>query len=258
MSHFLYFHGLIILLFVVRYFTIGRINRNVQYAFWLVIPVYLIVENIVRFRSPAAMLGDYRIYMPQVFNKMGALVYYYAASAGALFVELLEVCGIRLTVRRISILLAIRYGISAFLFAAFILYNIVFAVKCICRRTYYRKDKETSMSIFLIDLPQTPFLLWNKVYVSPELTLDESLLRYAVWHEYCHFLHGDFLWKMLQLMLGIYYWYDPFVWVAVKLMHRDSEFACDEHVIMKLGEENRIPYGMALLALSKRKSEEMK
>ena len=47
----------------------------------------------------------------------------------------------------------------------------------------------------------------------------------------------------------VLHWYNPLVWAAVYLSRQDGELACDEGAILRLGEEERIPYGRTLVSL---------
>lgn len=133
----------------------------------------------------------------------------------------------------------------------FVLYNLGFMIRCIRRRRFYKKDRQTGLKIFVLDYLQTPFLLGRSIYVHPDMTQNEEFLQHAVCHEYSHYRQGDFLWTPLRWLFLLYYWFDPVVWLAVKRMERDSELSCDERVISILGEDGRLAYGTSLITLMK-------
>ncbi len=50
------------------------------------------------------------------------------------------------------------------------------------------------------------------------------------------------------------HWYNPLVWWAAVLSHRDSETACDEATLQRLGQEERAAYGRTLIRMACQKS----
>lgn len=91
------------------------------------------------------------------------------------------------------------------------------------------------------------------IYLTPEATGDERTLRHVLAHEETHRRHGDGLWSLLRLVALCLHWYDPLVWLGVVLSKRDSELACDEATLARLGEAERVPYGETLLSLVRTK-----
>ncbi len=87
----------------------------------------------------------------------------------------------------------------------------------------------------------------------PVIWLDESKItskqekEYILLHEAVHYKHGDHIWAVLRAMALCLHWYNPAVWAAAYTSQKDCELACDESVIKKIGEENRIVYGETLL-----------
>lgn len=68
-------------------------------------------------------------------------------------------------------------------------------------------------------------------------------------HEYVHYAHGDHIWSMIRNLCVALYWYNPLVWVAASVSKKDSELACDEGTIKRLGKSKRITYGQMLLKI---------
>ena len=87
------------------------------------------------------------------------------------------------------------------------------------------------------------------VYVTPEAAADPAMLRHVIAHEYTHFRQADHLWSFLRCAALAAHWWDPLVWLAVKLSRRDGELACDEGALKRLGDGERLAYGNTLLAL---------
>lgn len=134
-------------------------------------------------------------------------------------------------------------------------FNLRFYRYCLRERSLYKRDTETGLQIYLLkDLP-SPFLFGNRIYVDEEMVQNEQRLHYMVLHEYCHYRHGDWLWVLLRNICMVLYFYNPFVWIAVRYMKQDCELACDEAVMRILkGEHQRKEYGYTLLALAKRQN----
>lgn len=87
------------------------------------------------------------------------------------------------------------------------------------------------------------------VYLTPEVAKDEQLRRYVLTHELTHYAHKDHIWSTVRCLCLCLYWFDPLVWVAAWCSRRDCELACDEGAMARLGEEERIAYGKALLTV---------
>ena len=87
------------------------------------------------------------------------------------------------------------------------------------------------------------------VYVTSEAAADPAMLRHVITHEYTHFRQGDHLWSFLRCAALAAHWWNPLVWLAVKLSRRDGELACDEGALKRLGDGERLAYGNTLLAL---------
>ncbi len=88
------------------------------------------------------------------------------------------------------------------------------------------------------------------VYLSREAARKPEALRYVLCHENVHYCHRDNLWVVVRAACLCLHWYNPLVWIAVALSEQDGELACDERTLEILGQEERIPYGRALLDFS--------
>ena len=150
---------------------------------------------------------------------------------------------------------AIRWGASLLLGLGMLLFNLRFYRYCRRERTFYKRDSETGLQIYLLKKLHSPFLAGNRIYVDAKMVQDEKKLSYMVLHEYCHYRNGDLLWVLLRNLCLVLYFYNPFVWVAVRYMKQDCELACDEAVLQMLQEEaQHKEYGYTLLALARRQN----
>lgn len=150
---------------------------------------------------------------------------------------------------------AIRWGASLLLGLGMLLSNLRFYRYCLRERTFYKRDLHTGLQIYLLKELPSPFLAGNRIYVDARMVQDEKKLSYMVLHEYCHYRNGDLLWVLLRNLCLVLYFYNPFVWVAVRYMKQDCELACDEAALQMLQEEaQRKEYGYTLLALAGRQN----
>lgn len=150
---------------------------------------------------------------------------------------------------------AIRWGASLLLGLGMLLSNLRFYRYCRRERTFYKRDPHTGLQIYVLKELPSPFLAGNRIYVDARMVQDEKKLSYMVLHEYCHYRNGDLLWVVLRNLCLVLYFYNPFVWVAVRYMKQDCELACDEAVLQMLQEEaQRKEYGYTLLALAGRQN----
>ncbi|MBQ9720133.1 MAG: M56 family metallopeptidase, partial [Oscillospiraceae bacterium] len=161
----------------------------------------------------------------------------------------IETGGIPITVQ--SILHIVWYiGIAAmalWFFAA----NLRFARKL--RRTRVPLDgAESKYPVYLCDDIPSPCLFGlfrPAIYVTSAAAKDESRLHYVIAHEETHARHLDPLWSLVRSVCLAVCWFNPLVWLAAHCSRADCELACDEGVLARLGEAERVPYGETLLAL---------
>lgn len=106
----------------------------------------------------------------------------------------------------------------------------------------------------LCDRIETPFIMGiikPKIYIPSNM--DREYKEYVTAHETAHIERRDYLWKPLAFAFLTVYWFNPLVWAAYIAFCRDIEFACDERVIKRHGEEYKAPYSEALLNCSIKK-----
>lgn len=96
----------------------------------------------------------------------------------------------------------------------------------------------------------TPCLLGQSIYVTPQVAADETALRHVLAHEATHYRHGDPLWAVVRGACLVVHWWNPLVWLAAIRSREDGELACDASAVKRLGEGERTAYGRTLIALS--------
>ena len=87
------------------------------------------------------------------------------------------------------------------------------------------------------------------IYLPIHLISDyhESDMRYMLLHELQHYRHKDAIASYLMNFAGVLYWFNPFVWFALREMRNDREVACDTSVLKMLEEDDYENYGNTLI-----------
>ncbi len=137
--------------------------------------------------------------------------------------------------------------------AGFLLYaNLSFWQKL--RRLRRRYPVENCpLEVYLVDEGLSSPCLFGlfrpAIYLTPAALASPARLRHVLAHEETHARHLDHFWTLLRGMCLVIYWFDPLVWLASSAAKTDCELACDESVLARLGEAERVPYGQTLLSL---------
>ena len=92
-------------------------------------------------------------------------------------------------------------------------------------------------------------LLKPCIYLPIHLISDyhESDMRYMLLHELQHYRHKDALANYLMNFVGVLYWFNPFVWFALREMRNDREIACETSVLKMLEADDYEDYGNTLI-----------
>lgn len=105
------------------------------------------------------------------------------------------------------------------------------------RENIYLSEKVISPAVYGIIRPRI---------VLP-ITWADRDLDLVLLHEQTHIRRGDNLWRMLAFVIVALHWFNPVVWIFLKLFLTDLELACDEGVLVKLGPGRRKEYALSLL-----------
>ena len=108
--------------------------------------------------------------------------------------------------------------------------------------------------VYESDRIDTPFVLGRSIYLPAGLP--EPDRRYVLLHEQVHVKQWDPLWKALGWLALAVHWFNPVLWLAYRLLCRDIETVCDQHVLEGFAPETRLEdtagYAAALLHLGRR------
>ncbi|MCH5265072.1 MAG: M56 family metallopeptidase [Lachnospiraceae bacterium] len=91
-------------------------------------------------------------------------------------------------------------------------------------------------------------LLSPKIYMAENIPTEDR--EYILCHERIHIRRRDYLVKPLMFLVCSLYWFNPFMWLAYRLMEKDMEVSCDEAVIRRMGGEVKKRYSSLLIALT--------
>lgn len=72
-------------------------------------------------------------------------------------------------------------------------------------------------------------------------------LEAALAHELTHLKHRDTWYMLLMTLARCVHWFNPLVWLMVRVARRDMELCCDYDLLNGQGEEARRAYGRAIL-----------
>ena len=269
---------------IVRALSNGKILRKYQYAFWIAIPLYMILIPFVKIDIPLADIWN------NMFASKNETATYEIIDNDSpmditeelqmnnevpdtqtvasvdiqneqenihepeqIPVNLVAVSNVKANEsKKIETLLKkCSYCVSAVLIVALIAYNIGFIIFCKRKGKYVGRDPSSGLRIYSINHKETPFLLFNKIYIDD---CTEKISEYIICHEACHYKHGDHLWVLIRYLALFLNWYNPVILVAFILSGQDCEYACDEEVLKTYGVDSSKDYARTLVGISQQQS----
>lgn len=118
--------------------------------------------------------------------------------------------------------------------------------------TAYRDAKHFRGKIYFSENADSPFLLG---IIKPKIILPTTLYGkdngYIISHELCHMKSLDNLSRLLAFCICAIHWFNPFVWIFLKIYLRDMELACDEKVIKNYDDTQKKAYALTLVESKK-------
>ena len=100
--------------------------------------------------------------------------------------------------------------------------------------------------------PLTFGVLRPTVLLPEDLETGTAQFQLVLAHELAHIRRKDCLRKLLLTVCLCLYWWNPLVWLMVRLANCDLELACDEAVLRVLGPESWKAYALTLLDMAQR------
>ncbi|WP_070001160.1 transglycosylase domain-containing protein [Cellulosilyticum sp. I15G10I2] len=114
------------------------------------------------------------------------------------------------------------------------------------------KRKVRIFSLEELSTPVVCGILKPKIIVPAALITakDKTVLKNVIKHEIVHIKRFDHLIKLIALMAACIHWFNPIIWIALSLAHKDMERSCDEKVIQLSDQDIKKEYASSLLHFS--------
>ncbi len=268
---------LIVIIAVLRFVLRGKISLKLQYALWGLVLIRLLLPFSV-FESPASVLNllqkreetvappaVYEPYEPETVTPVTPAVPdedifilddYASQITPDINISIDEEGFV--TEPEIRVISAKEILIPAWI-GGIVVFGTVFAVsnlrfnKKLKNTREYVPGTKAWLPVYKSSAVKTPCLFGATkpaIYVTEEVLKDEKTICHVLEHETTHYRHGDHIWSVLRCFCLALHWYNPLVWLAAFLSMRDSELACDEDTIKRIGEDERIGYGCTLINLT--------
>ncbi len=143
-------------------------------------------------------------------------------------------------------IIMIIWFIGAFVVLTYAVVSYFKVKKMMANACRYEKN------VFMSDRVSSPFALGfirPKIYIP--FGLDDETREQILMHERCHLKRGDHIIKPLAFLILAVHWFNPFCWLAFRLMSLDMEMSCDERVLKLRGDEvMKKNYSKALLSFA--------
>lgn len=119
-----------------------------------------------------------------------------------------------------------------------------------------RNAKHLQDNIYVSDTFLSPvvFGIFRTKIILPERYLQGESLEYILTHERAHISRADNLWRVVAVITCCLHWFNPFVWLFLKRFFEDMELSCDEKVLRKCCEVQKIDYAKALIECETKKT----
>ncbi|MEN1761053.1 M56 family metallopeptidase [Anoxynatronum sibiricum] len=245
--------ALILILMALRYLLRNKISSQLQYVLWVLVAIRLLLPFSL-FESPVSIMNV-------VPNNQGYQLTSTRpstpANPGTTMLNDLQIiqnsdlaADIKTEAVGLKVIVQVVWLSGVFLCSLF------FAVS---NKRLSRKLRQSRKQIQMKDIPLAVYkaeglpspclfgFLKPAVYLTPESLLDEHKATYVIAHELTHYRQKDHIWSFVRVLCLCIYWFNPLVWVAAVLSRRDSELACDQGTLRRLGDSRRIEYGRTLI-----------
>jgi len=245
---------MILVIVALRHVMRGRISSRLQYALWALVAIRLLLPFSL-FESPASVM-NFLPYQPNYFSNIVLTT----APAQAGFVDEVLPNNYQVSQSNNNIFYKINYrNVLIYLWLCGTIISA--AIFLISNVRLSRKLKQCRKQVVIPDCPLTVYSaeglpspclcgLWKpSIYLTPESFDNEQRMNHIIIHELTHYRHCDHIWSFIRALCLCIHWFNPLVWLAAKLSRQDSELACDEGVLRKLGDESRTAYGKTLIEM---------
>ncbi len=95
-------------------------------------------------------------------------------------------------------------------------------------------------------------VLRPRIIIPPGLDENLQALDYVLLHERIHIKRRDNLLRLLGIFTACIHWFNPLVWVLLRMFFNDMELSCDMKAVRHLSKEERGDYARVLVNLGSR------
>lgn len=245
----------VLLVVLILRLLLKRAPKWISYALWSIVLIRLVCP--VSFTASFSLLG--RLFKPT----NGSSVQYIPSNIGNMSVPAIDIGipGINKIINDAlpgaaqpasANPLQVWVGIMAMIWAAGFLIMFIYSILSY-RQLRHRINTATRIegNVFETDKIDSPFVcgLFNpKIYLP--VSMDEMDQSYVLHHEQMHLRRFDHVIKPLAFLVLSIHWFNPFMWIAFRLMSRDMEMSCDERVVHDMSREEKANYGDTLVRLA--------
>ncbi|MEA4815898.1 MAG: M56 family metallopeptidase [Lachnospiraceae bacterium] len=252
---------LILALIIIRSLFRGKISHRLQYALWGIVLLRLfmpfslfssslsvanIFNNTFSVNTLYSLSEDIKSENETISEKNSA-----ALSLNNTYSSALQKNSYFLSPQAgsisLSFVLKLIWFLGSVVFSIWFIYvNLSFYIRLKKMRVKY--NYPGNLPVYMVKNIASPCLfgiIRPSVYITKPAA-ESRFLDNIITHELCHYRHKDNIWAIFRCICIVIYWWNPFVWAAAMLSREDAELACDESVIAKTGENNRISYGHTL------------
>ena len=234
--------AIVIILVIIARMLIKRLPKKYSYLLWSVVAFRLCVP--FSFKS---LLSPFNIAKSEVLNtQSGKLTYVDEGNISALNTIISSSGSLNNSAKALTLSDILPY----------IWISVTVVILAISTARYFnlkqklKSGKNFKENIYFSHQANTPFILGiikPKIYI-PSNT-DKQYIDYIIAHEKYHLKRKDHIIKAFAFLLLAIHWFNPFCFIAFKLMNDDMEMSCDEKVIESHKNIKKI-YSSALLSFA--------
>ena len=249
---------LILIIIALRYLLRGHISSQLQYTLWMLAAIRLLLPFPL-FENPVSVMNilpDTQTFVPADMQQAGGS----PPAEGALTGNHTPVVqNSRSAAGPAANTTPIVWTARYIWLCGMLLTGVFFAVSNARLGRKLKQNRRqiqvpgSPLPVYLTDHLPSPCLYGipkPAVYLTPDSLADEKRTAFVLAHELTHYRHRDYLWALIRIFCLCIHWFNPLVWLAAVLSRRDSELACDEGTLGKLGSENRMEYGRMIIEMS--------
>lgn len=87
-----------------------------------------------------------------------------------------------------------------------------------------------------VGIPMVVGIFHPTILIPPDLPHDKSACDMVLRHETAHVKRNDVFWVTLASVISILLWFNPLIWILKRKMIIESEYACDDYVLITGGQ----------------------